>query len=157
MNKELLQKLARLHIITPCGIIHLGKCFIHDGITLMAIMRFAAHHYPDKCALISEGERFSYKELYGLACRLARILFRNYGVRRDMCIGLLCRNHQMTVLLLPALSRLGVRIKLINTDIAASKIGEVVRKDNMQMLFSDSDLKEKCICENLPCQTETFH
>ena len=48
MNKELLQKLARLHIITPCGIIHLGKCFIHDGITLMAIMRFAAHHYPDK-------------------------------------------------------------------------------------------------------------
>ena len=155
MNKELLQKLARLHIITPCGIIHLGKCFIHDGITLMAIMRFAAHHYPDKCALISDGERFSYKELYRLACHLARILFRNYGVRRDMCIGLFCRNHLMTVLLLPALSRLGVRIKLINTDIAASKIGKVVRKNNMQMLFSDSDLKEKCICENLPCQTET--
>lgn len=155
MNKVLFKKLAKLHIATPCGLFRLGKCFIHDGVTLMAIMRFAAIYYPNQCALVTEGKRFTYKELYEQANLLAKILLLDYGVKRDMCIGILCKNHLITVLLLPALARIGVSIKLINTDIASSKIGEVVRKHNIHLLFSDSELKEKYIYDNLPCQTET--
>ena len=64
MNRSIFTKLAKLHIITPGGIFHLAKSFSRDGISMMALLRFSAHYYPDRCALVSEGKLLSYKEMY---------------------------------------------------------------------------------------------
>jgi acyl-CoA synthetase (AMP-forming)/AMP-acid ligase II len=127
----------------------LAKSFVHDGISLMALMRFSAHYYPNRCAVVSDGKRLTYKELYEDADRLAKVLYADYGLKAGMSVGLLCKSHLTGVLLLLALSRLGVNIKLINTDIAPSKISDLVQRYHIKLLIHDA--KDMRIPEGLPC------
>ena len=148
-------------MMTPGGIYRLAKSFVKDGISLMALMRFSANYYPDRCALVSDGKRFTYKELYECANRLAKVLFLEYGLKSGMCVGLLCKNHFMLILSLVALSRLGVRIKLVNTDIVPEKLNDLVNKDKIKLLICDAELKAVHISDDLPClvkdTTELYH
>ena len=154
MNRTIFAKLFKLHIITPGGFYHLAKSFVQDGISLMASLRFSAHYYPDRCALVSEGKRLTYREMYESANRLAKILFSDYGLKAGMCVGLLCRSHMMGALLLPALSRLGVKVKLMNTGMAQCKLNDLIKKNKIDLLIYDSELKNTLIPEDLPCETE---
>ena len=149
MDRTLFSKLVKLHIVTPGGIYHLAKSFVHDGISLMALMRFSAHYYPNRCAVVSDGKRLTYKELYEDTDRLAKVLYADYGLKAGMSVGLLCKSHLTGVLLLLALSRLGVNIKLINTDIAPSKISDLVQRHHIKLLIHDA--KDMRIPEGLPC------
>ena len=139
----------------------MAKSFVKDGISLMALMRFSANNYPNRCALVSDGKRFTYKELYECANRLAKVLFSEYGLKAGMCVGLLCKNHFMSILSLVALSRLGVRIKLVNTDIVPEKLNDLVNKDRIKLLIYDAELKDVHISDDLPClvkdTTELYH
>ncbi|MBR5674198.1 MAG: AMP-binding protein [Muribaculaceae bacterium] len=154
MNRSIFTKLAKLHIITPGGIFHLAKSFSRDGISLMALLRFSAHYYPDRCALVSEGERLTYKEMYESANQLAKVLFSDYSLKAGMCVGLLCRSHMMGALLLPALSRLGVKVKLLNTGMAQCKLNDLIKKNKIDLLIYDPELKNTLIPDDLPCATE---
>ena len=151
MNGTVFSKLVELNIITPGGIYRLAKCFVQDGVSLMALMRFSAHHYPDRCALVSDDGRFNYRELFELAQRLTRMLHSDYSLDTDASVGIMCRNHLMGTLLLPALSRLGVKIKLINTDIAPSKLIDFVMKNRIKLLICDTELKDTRIPDGLSC------
>lgn len=153
MNRTLLSRLVKLHIITPGGIYQLAKSFVKDGISLMALMRFSASCYPNRCAVVSNGKRLTYKEIYDQAYRLTRVLFTDNGLKAGMCVGLLCKNHIMTTLLLPALSRLGVNVKLMNTGMAQNKLNEFVKKNKIDLLIYDTELKDTLISDNLPCVT----
>ncbi len=153
MNRTILAKLVKLNIITPGGICCLASCFARDGISLMALLRFSARYYPDRCGLVSDGKRFTYREMYDLAQRLTRALHADYGLKAGTNVGLLCRSHYMGALLLPALSRLGVRIKLVNTDMASTKLMEFVEHNDLKLLIHDAELKGTRIPEGLPCLT----
>ncbi len=59
----------------------------------------------------------------------------------------------MGVLLLPALSRLGVGIKLINTDLAPGKVMDLVKSNNIKLLIYDTELKDARVPSGLPCIT----
>lgn len=152
MNRTIFSKLVKLHIITPRGIGKLLGSFIHDGISLMALMRFSAKYYPQRCALVCEDKRLRYQEIYDLAQRLARLLYCDYNLKVGMCVGVLCHNHLSMALLLPALSRLGVRVKLLNTDITPIKLKEQVERNNINLLIYDAELKEERIPTKLPCE-----
>ncbi len=152
MNRTLFRKLAKLHIITPGGIYRLVKCFVQDGISLMALLRFSAYHYPNRCALVVDEKRLSYRELFESANHLTSILFTDYGLISGICVGVLCRNHLVGTLLLPALSRLGVKIKLISTDIAPSKIKDLVHHNSIKLLFYDAELNGTRVPSDLPCE-----
>lgn len=152
MNRTVFSKLLKLHILTPGGIGTLLWSFFKDGISLMALMRFAAKYYPERCALVDEDKRLSYKEIYDLAQRLACLLYRDYDLKTGMCVGVLCHNHIAMALLLPALSRLGVRVKLLNTDIAPVKLKEQVERHKISLLIHDVEQKEKQVYTNQLCQ-----
>ena len=55
MKASLFRSLWHLHLITPRGIMRLVACFWHEGITLMAVLRFAAYYHASECAVVSEG------------------------------------------------------------------------------------------------------
>lgn len=151
MNRTLFSKLVKLHLITPRGIYRLLRCFYSDGISVMALMRFSVRYYPDRCALVSEEKRLTYKEIYDLAQHLAKLLHSEYALTPGKCVGVMCRNHITLALLLPALSRLGVRVKLLNTDIAPSLLKELVERSKIDLLIYDSELKEQRVPVDLPC------
>ena len=60
----------------------------------------------------------------------------------------------MGALLLPALSRLGVKVKLLNTGMARCKLNDLIKKNKIDLLIFDPELKNTLIPDDLPCATE---
>lgn len=152
MRTSLLHTLFRLHFISPRGIFRWMQCFASEGMTLMAILRFSAKYYPKQCAVVSDEMRLDYSELYHHARQLAQLLYAEYALRAGDSAGILCRNHTLSMLLLPALSRLGVNVRLLNTDLGARQNEEQLKKDKLKLLVYDENLSVKCLPQQLPCQ-----
>lgn len=108
-NEAILSILYRLHIISPKGIFVWAKSLIYEGISLMALLRFAAHFYPQRCAITDDKQFLSYQELYVCTRQLAEILHTEYHLQPKMSVALLGRNSLILTLLLHALSRLGIQ------------------------------------------------
>lgn len=160
MNLVLFKALVKLHFVTPLGFLRLIYCFIREGLTLMSILRFTRYYYKHDIAFVSEGEKISYGDLYSLAIRLTKVLKMQYGIDEGMRVGVLCRNHTVSALLLVALSRLGVHIRLLNTDIMSEKMDSLLKNKKMDYLIFDDELREKCLPAQLPCSsvsTQTIH
>ena len=145
----IIAKLARLHIITPRGLATLAGSFMSEGVSIMALLRFAARYYPDRCAVVEGERRLTYEQMYARACRLARILLADYGLKAGMRVALMCRNHVTLTLLLPALSRLGVAVKLLNTGMAARELHDLVGIKGVDLLVVDAELN--AVAEGVPC------
>ena len=148
-TEAILSILYRLHIISPKGIFVWAKSLISEGISLMALLRFAAHFYPQRCAIIDEKQSLSYQELYARTRQLAEILHTEYHLHPQMSVALLGRNSIILTLLLHALSRLGIRTTLLSTDLGTEQITADLQKHHYHLIIYDSDLKQ--IPTELPC------
>ena len=148
-NEAILSILYRLHIISPKGIFVWAKSLIYEGISLMALLRFAAHFYPQRCAITDDKQFLSYQELYVCTRQLAEILHTEYHLQPKMSVALLGRNSLILSLLLHALSRLGIRTTLLSTDLGTEQITAYLQKHHYHLIIYDSDLKQ--IPTELPC------
>ena len=119
--------LYRLHIVSPKGMWVWTKSLTSEGISLMALLRFAAHFYPQRCALKDGKAALTYQETYQKAQDLAQLLYTQYHLRPNMRIAILGRNSLILTLLLPALSRLGVQTVLLNTDMGREQLSNHLR------------------------------
>lgn len=120
-------------------------------ITLLDVLRLHAWLHPRREVLVTEDERLTSRQFYQQSRKLARLLQNQYGLCSGKVVFLLCRNHLISVLLLPALMRLGVRIRLINTDMAASQVNALVQ-DSCAVLIYDEEVRSRCLPPSLPCQ-----
>ena len=152
-TKAILSILYRLHIISPKGIFVWAKSLIYEGISLMALLRFAAHFYPQRCAITDEKQSLSYQELYVRTRQLTEILHTEYHLQPEMSVALLGRNSLILTLLLHALSRLGIRTTLLSTDLGTEQITADLQKHHYHLIIYDSDLKQ--IPTELPCVAVT--
>ena len=141
-NEAILSILYRLHIISPKGIFVWAKSLIYEGISLMALLRFAAHFYPQRCAITDEKQSLSYQELYVRTRQLTEILHTEYHLQPKMSVALLGRNSLILSLLLHALSRLGIRTTLLSTDLGTEQITAYLQKHHYHLIIYDSDLKQ---------------
>ena len=148
-NEAILSILYRLHIISPKGIFVWAKSLIYEGISLMALLRFTAHFYPQRCAIIDETQSLSYQDLYIRTRQLAEFLHTEYHLQPKMSVALLGRNSIILTLLLHALSRLGIRTTLLSTDLGTEQITADLQKHHYHLIIYDSDLKQ--IPTELPC------
>ena len=145
----ILSILYRLHIISPKGIFVWAKSLIYEGISLIALLRFAAHFYPQHCAITDEKQSLSYQELYIRTRQLTEILHTEYHLQPEVSVALLGRNSLILTLLLHALSRLGIRTTLLSTDLGTEQITADLQKHHYHLIIYDSDLKQ--IPTELPC------
>lgn len=152
-NEAILSILYHLHIISPKGIFVWAKSLIYEGISLMAPLRFAAHFYPQRCAITDEKQSLSYQELYVRTRQLTEILHTEYHLQPKMSVALLGRNSLILSLLLHALSRLGIRTTLLSTDLGTEQITAYLQKHHYHLIIYDSDLKQ--IPTELPCVAVT--
>lgn len=139
MHHSLFRALTSLHFITPLGLIRWAYCLASEGVTLMAALKFSARYHPTECAVVSERLVMNYSELYQYTCRLARLMYAEYKLRRGDSVAMLCRNHTVSLLLLPALSRLGVNVRLLNTDLGAEKTQELIDRGSCKLLIYDKE------------------
>ena len=148
-NASIFSILYRLHIISPKGLFVWAKSLILEGISLMALLRFTAHFYPQRCAIIDETQSISYQELYIRTRQLAEFLHTEYHLQPEMSVALLGRNSLILILLLHALSRLGIRTTLLSTDLGTEQIIADLQKYHYHLIIYDSDIKQ--IPTKLPC------
>ena len=97
-NTSIFSILYRLHIISPKGLFVWAKSLISEGISLMALLRFTAHFYPQRCAVIDETQSLSYQELYIRTRQLAEFLHTEYHLQPKMSVALLGRNSLILTL-----------------------------------------------------------
>lgn len=154
---SIFQALIKLQFITPKGLYRWTKSLLSEGTTLMALLRFSALTYLHQTAIISDEEQLSYSDLYREATHLALQLQAHYHLRAGQRVGLLCRNHTMAVLLLPALSRLGVHTHLLNTEMGREQLDTLLRKEKgYDLLILDENLREKSLSNTPPTPTASI-
>lgn len=120
-------------------------------ITLLDLLRLGAWLHPRREVLVTDDDRLTSRQLYRQSRQLAQLLYGQYGLRSGQTVSLLCRNHLLPVLLLPALMRLGVRIRLLSTDMPASQVATLVR-DTCALLIYDEEVSARCLPPFLPCR-----
>lgn len=141
------QALRQLQFITPKGVLRWCRALCSEGTTLMALVRFAAETYPQQIALLDAQTPITYRELWHKSQQLAHLLHSAYSLYAGKRVGILCRNHTLAVLLLPALSRLGVHTHLLNTEMGAEKIDGLLhtQRKRYDLLIVDQNLQETCL------------
>jgi len=101
---------------------------------------------------VDGGLRLNYGELSRHARNLARLLRAEYGLKAGHAVAMLCRNHAASLLLLPALSRLGVNVRLLSTDLGTDRTAELLQRDGFRLLVYDEEMRGRCVPTTLPCQ-----
>ena len=141
-NISIFSILYHLHIISPKGLFVWAKSLIYEGVSLMALLRFTAHFYPQRRAIIDENHSLTYQELYIRTRQLTEILYTEYHLQPKMNVALIGRNSLIVTLLLHALSRLGIRTTLLSTDLGTEQIIADLQKHHYHLIIYDSDLKQ---------------
>ena len=152
-NEAILSILYRLHIISPKGLFVWAKSLILEGISLMALLRFVAYFYPQRCAVIDDCQSLTYRELYTRTRQLAQILHIKYHLQPKMRVALIGRNSLPLTILLHALSRLGIHTTLLSTDLGTEQIRATLQKHYYQLFVYDEELKQVPI--ETPCTAVT--
>ena len=119
-----------------------------EGITLMALLKASAKTHPQRCALVTDGVRLNYTEMFGKAEHLAMFLFLEYNVSKGKNVAMLCRNHEWSTLLLFALSRLGANVMLLNTDVCIRQITDILSVGTTDILFFDEEYSDRLVAKN---------
>lgn len=114
----------------------------------MTLLRTSAKCHPKRCAIVAEGTRISYAELYSRAKAFAGFIAHEYHIEKGSHVAMMCRNHEWSVMMLAALSRLGANIMLINTDVSSCKVSGIIAKGKVMVLFYDEEYAEKVIDNN---------
>ena len=141
-NVSIFSILYRLHIISPKGLFVWAKSLILEGISLMALLRFVAYFYPQRCAVIDDCQSLTYRELYTRTRQLAQILYTKYHLQPKMRVALIGRNSLTLTILLHALSRLGIHTTLLSTDLGTEQIRATLQKHHYQIFIYDEELKQ---------------
>ena len=152
-NEAILSILYHLHIISPKGLFVWAKSLISEGISLMALLRFVAYFYPQRCAVIDDCQSLTYRELYNRTRQLAQILHTKYHLQPKMRVALIGRNSLTLTILLHALSRLGIHTTLLSTDLGTEQITAALQKRHYQLFIYDEELKQVPI--ETPCTAVT--
>ena len=152
-NEAILSILYRLHIISPKGIFVWAKSLIYEGISLMALLRFVAYFYPQRCAVIDDYQSLTYRELYTRTRQLTQILYTKYHLQPKMRVALIGRNSLTLTILLHALSRLGIHTTLLSTDLGTEQIRATLQKRHYQLFIYNEELKQVPI--ETPCTAVT--
>ena len=105
--------------------------------------------------MVSDNRHVDYQEFYALAQRLSRLLYYNYHLDSGQYVALFCRNHLVSALLLPALSRLGVHVKLLNTDLSGEQLAQVMSR-SFALFIYDEELTQAnnlyAMCSMVSCE-----
>ncbi len=93
---------------------------------------------PDKPALTSEGQRWTFEELHRDIERVAAS-FGDMGIRRGDAVAMYCRNHPSTLITYLAAARIGAVPSPINFLFKEAELGWVLGQLGAKLLTTDAD------------------
>lgn len=135
---RLISALSKSKLLSISTIGSLSSAIRQHGVNLMALLQFAASKYGRKLAFIDDERELTFHELLEESMQLAGHLKHKYELKPKMKVGIYCRNHHRLVKALFALSRLGLDIYLINTEMGNVQLEQLVKKHRFDLLLYDA-------------------
>lgn len=139
----LIKKLYQINILKPKGFYLFVKSAFVNGINLMSVLEFSSKLNPNKIAVYLEGERITYKVLRQECNQLAIALKSKFNLEPKQKVALICRNNLQAIQSIYALSRLGVHIYFLNTEISKNQITDVLMNKKIDLVIYDDNLCSK--------------
>lgn len=102
------------------------------------------------------GECLNYGEFFQQSQALATLFYHDYHLERGQHVALLCRNHLVSALLVPALSRLSVHVRLLNTDLSDDQLARVMTRPFLLFIFDEAMKQKKSFpkpCPIISCES----
>ena len=108
-----------------------------DDLTIGKLLRDTAAKYPDRPALKTREQLWTYRQLDDAADLMARRLLA-VGIKHGDHVGVLCETEPVTIILFYALARIGAINILFNTSLKADELAPLVnRSDTRILIISD--------------------
>ncbi|MBO0962309.1 acyl--CoA ligase [Neobacillus sp. MM2021_6] len=119
------------------------KVFEDRPDNLSAMLKEAASNYPAGEALVMNGNRLTYKELYEKVEQIAGHLQNSLGVKKRDRVALLLGNSIEFCLLVFACARLGAIVVPLNTRLKETELSFMIQQSNSKILVVDDEFLEK--------------
>ena len=107
-------------------------------VNLSSFLRFHAIRTPDRLAIVYDGERISYAELYERTRQLAAFLRAN-GIGEDDVVGVFMKNSAAFLELAFATSYLGAVFLPINYRLVAAEVAYITNDAGAVIVFGDAE------------------
>ena len=98
-----------------------------------------AQNLSDAPFLVYEDVRLTYAEGWATACRIARVLERDYGVRRGDRVAISMRNYPEWILAFKAVTSLGAIVVAMNALWQPDEMEYGLRDSGAKVLFADAE------------------
>jgi len=138
-----LRQLNRAELLSFKGVFYFTGSLLREGINLMAVVRFSAKRYPNKHALVADDVRMTYSEMYVESKRLMAYYKEIEGFHPKQKVGLYFPNSASCLLHVFALSRLGMEVLLINTELSPEQVAALSKQQKLDQLIIDRSFAEK--------------
>lgn len=142
MIVSLVKVLKNMKLLSPVGVYRLLSAIRRCGINTMILLDIAEKTYGDKIALIDGEKMLSYRQLRVQSEKLAIGLHNNYMVKPNQKVAFVCRNHQVLVQSIFAVSRLGANMYLLNTEMSKAQFDQLVAEHQFDFILYDAELSE---------------
>lgn len=158
---KLIYALYKMSLFTPHGLYRFISAIHQYGMNVMVLLKLA-ERFGNKIALVDDHEKLDFKQLFTQSDKLSIHLSMKYQLKSGQKVGLLSKNHVSMVKSIFAVSRLGLDIYLLNTEMSKSQLQPLFEKHDFDLLIYDFELnsiieqsgfhKEKILSyhENLP-------
>lgn len=126
--------------VGPRAAVGLAKGLVRHQSSPAVLLAHSASRWPHRAAVVDDEGTVTTRELYHRVRRLAGALHAR-GVGRGSTVGLLCRNHAGFVEAAFAALWVDADLVLLNTDLGVDQLGDVARRERIDLLIHDADLQ----------------
>jgi len=102
--------------------------------TVIETLQNSARRFPNKVALVAEGERITYGELNRRVNNMAYALRNKYGVKKGDRVALLLTNGIPFVISLYAVAQLGGIVVPLNTKLKSTELEYMIKNSGSEIL-----------------------
>lgn len=99
---------------------------------------------PEKTAIVFEGKKYSYREVYDNVNRLTNALLQ-LGIKKGSRIGVLMKNRPESIFIYYAASRIGAVFTAFDYGVSSENLLKMINTVSPEMMFTDGDCLNKCI------------
>ncbi len=107
----------------------------------------------DAVAIVDERGEVSYRELEDMSNALVRA-WQSDGIEPGTTMGVMARNHRGLVLTMIASAKLGTKLVMLNTGLAARQFADIATRENIRTFVFDSEFTD--VAAALPPGTRTY-
>lgn len=140
--------LYKIGLLSPIGLFRLAYAVCKCGINLMSLLKYAAMAYGEKIALVYNNETITYKQLLVESQTLSVALSQKYKLNERHKVGFLCRNHEVMVKALFAVSAIGANIYLLNVEVSHNQFNTLLNSYDIDLLIYDAEFEQLVIDSN---------